>query len=147
MKVLSVQRDSTNTFHHRTRVELPIDATKHTTSDDIHIAVNGDIDIYMVWPDVDEDDPKVCSINRYRRPTLIGTFKPEAIGHFPERRCAWSLTGMLCYHHAGFFDESKLARMELIPIFAFVDPANIRLGSKIIKFGHIVAEATIPEKG
>jgi hypothetical protein len=144
MKTLSVPRDDKHTFRHRTRVQLPIDATKHTTSDDIHFAVEGDIDIYMVWPEEAFDaEGKVCSINRYRRPTLIGTFKPETIGHDPQLPAPWYLIGMLCYHHAGFFDETTLARMELVPIYAFVDPSNIRLGSKVKKFGHIVAEAAI----
>jgi hypothetical protein len=147
MKTLAVYRDKETTFQHRTRIDFPLGVSRQTTPDDVHFAVHGSIDIFMVWPDYDDgSNEKVASINRYRQPTLIGTFKPEVISHFPNLPIPWSVIGMVCYQPTHQFDESRILCMELVPIHSFIDPADISKGSRLLRLGHILAEIAPPDK-
>lgn len=147
MKTLQVERSAEHPFRHQSRVTLPIDKTAQTTYEDLILAADGPIEIFMVWPSYNgPDHPKVVSLNDYRHPTLIGHLKPEVVGCETKALHPYTLGGIISYQAANIIDETRIISMELVPVLKFVSNSNISLGSKVAKYGFIIARTSYPDK-
>jgi len=143
MKSLIVHRDATTTFANNSYVTFPIDAHAIADYHDLLLACNDHVEIFAQWPQSDlVGQANVISLNDFRRPTLIGIFKPASLNHFPKEALPYSVTGLVCYPSAGIVNDALIVSMELRPFYRFVDKRDVSLGTKIDRFGMILASTT-----